>query len=132
MPHSKFSILIVEDDSHISRVLNSHLEKAFPNARVDTAGSAARAKQICEKFTPTFIIWDGAPNERGTLEDYLNSIPDHLWERVIPISVDSQIASAARQKGSHSPVPKKEDAVNTWAEEVVETLTPLVSKKKKR
>ena len=130
---SKVSILIVEDDSHISRVAHAHLEKAFPDARVDTAGSAARARQVCEKFSPTFIVWDGTPNERGTLEDYINSIPDGLWERVIPISVDPGIQETAKSKGAaHPAIPKKEDAVNTWAEEIVAYLRPLMQNKKKR
>lgn len=132
MAHSKVSVLVIEDDSHVSRVVCSHLEKAFPGVRVDIAGSAARAKQICEKFSPTYIIWDGAPNERGTQEEYVGCIPDALWNRVIPISVDNAILEIAKGKGAHPPVSKKETAVNTWSEEVVAYLRPLIIKPKKR
>ncbi|MFZ5806771.1 MAG: hypothetical protein ACOY3I_06160 [Verrucomicrobiota bacterium] len=131
MAHSKVSILVIEDDSRVSRVVHSHLEKAFPEARVDIAGSAARAKQVCEKFPPTFIIWDGAPNERGTTEEYIGCIPDALWKRVIPISVDAAILETAKSKGAHPPVSKKENAVNTWSEEVVAYLRPLIPNKKR-
>lgn len=132
MAHSKCSILIVEDDSHISRVIHSHLEKAFPHIRVDIAGSAAKAKQICEKFAPTFVIWDGAPNERGTKEEYSQCIPDALWNRVIPISVDEALQAEAKGRGSHPPIPKKTDAINTWSEAVVEYLRPLVCQNSKK
>lgn len=129
MSHSKFSILIVEDDSRVSRVLHNHLEKAFPNVRVEIAGSAARAKQICEKFPPTVVIWDGAPDEHGEQEEYFACIPAELWKRVIPISSDPAILEAAQQRGAQTPLSKKNDAVNTWSEEMVNRLRPLLLKK---
>ena len=129
MSHSKFSILIVEDDSRVSRVIHHHLEKAFPNIRAEIAGSAARAKQICEKFPPTVIIWDGAPDEHGTQEEYIGCIPNDLWKRVIPISFDPAILEIAQQRGAQPPLPKKNGAVNTWSEEIVQRIRSLVSKK---
>ncbi|MFH1066970.1 MAG: hypothetical protein V1746_03630 [bacterium] len=129
MPQSKFSILIVEDDSRVSRVLHHHLEKAFPNVRVEIAGSAARAKQICEKFPPTILIWDGAPDEHGKQEEYFACVPNDLWKRVIPISPDPSILETAQQRGAQPPLPKKNGAVNTWSEEIVHRLRPLLLRK---
>lgn len=131
MSFSKYSILIVEDDSHVSRVVRNHLEEAFPSVRVTIAGSAAKALEIASKFSPTIIIWDGAPNERGTLEEYVNCIPAELWSRVIPISVDASVSAIATSKNSHPAIPKKMQAVNSWSDELVVYIKKLIHPKKK-
>ena len=131
MSHSKYSILIVENDCHVSRVVHSHLEKAFPNVRVEIAGSSGRAKQICEKFPPSFIIWDGAAGANGQKDEYVHCIPDALWSRVIPISNDNSLVEIAKGKGAHAPIPKADQGVNSWSEKVVEYLRPLMPHSKK-
>lgn len=131
MAFSKYSILIIEDDSHVSRVLRHHLEQVFENVRITVAGSAQKAREITEKFPPDVILWDGVPNERGTLEEYLNCIPQELWPRVTPISTDPEILKIAQERGARPPVCKKEDAVNKWSEEMVIYLKKLMPRKKK-
>ena len=126
------SILIIEDDSRISRGLRDHLEKTFIETRVEIAGSAAKAKHLCQMFPPTFIIWDGAPNERGTQQEYEECIPHELWPRVIPISQNETILDFAKNKGSHSPIPKQDHAIHAWIEQVSLYLRPLLNSKNKK
>ena len=130
--NAKKSILIIEDDSRISRGLRDHLEKKFNETRVEIAGSATKAKHICQLFPPSFIIWDGAPNERGTQQEYEECIPDKLWPRVIPISQNETSLSFAKNKGAHSPIPKQNQAIHAWIEQVAEYLRPLLNSKNKK
>lgn len=132
MPYSKLSILIVEDDSHTSRVVRNHIHEKYPNIRVEIAGSATKARQVCSKFPPTIIIWDGSGNEHGTREEYIEAIPDDQWARVIPISTEQELQEAATKKGSHPPIPKRMDALNHWSEDIASFIKPLLSKKKKK
>jgi CheY-like chemotaxis protein len=129
MPFSKLSILVVEDDSRISRIVRDALEKGFPHARVEIAGSAAKAKTICEKFPPTWIVWDGAPNERGTTAEYAACIPLNQWKNVIPISIDAAILGLAKERGALDPIPKDPTAMHTWAEGLVGRFKKLIPKK---
>jgi DNA-binding NtrC family response regulator len=119
-------VLVIEDDSHISRLLRNHLEKAFPNIRVEIAGSPSKAKMLCEKFKPQLIIWDGQPNERGTREEYAACIPDDLWKKTVPISVDPDTQSWAQSKGAHPPIAKPNEALNAWAAQLVTFTKPLL------
>jgi hypothetical protein len=104
------------------------LEAAFAGARVEIAGSAIKAKQICEKFPPTIIIWDGIPDEHGTREEYVNCIPTNLWNHVLPISNDEESLAFAKSKGSHPPLPKQTKGVNTWSDAVVTYLKSVLKK----
>ncbi len=131
MPFSKLSILVVEDDSRISRIVRDSLEKGFPHARVEIAGSASKAKMICEKFPPTWIVWDGAPNERGTTAEYAACIPIPQWKNVLPISIDPAILTLARERGALEPIPKDPKAMHTWAEGLVGRFKKLIPKKGK-
>lgn len=131
MSYSKNSILIVEDDSHISRVVRNHLEEAFQNVRVTIAGSPQKAKEVTDRFQPDFIIWDGAPNERGTTEEYINCIPATLWPKVLPISVDTKLLDIAKERGAHAPISKREKAINSWSEEIVAYIKSRLPKKKR-
>jgi hypothetical protein len=131
MPYSKVSILIIEDDSRISRGVRDHLHILFPSARVEIAGSAAKAKTICQKFPPTWIVWDGAPNERGTTAEYIDCVPVNLWKRLIPISVDQSLLDLAKEKGALAPVPKKDEGLHTWIEELGKYFKKLIPKKGK-
>lgn len=128
---AKKSILIIEDDSRISRSLRDHLEKTLHETRVEIAGSAAKAKHLCQMFPPTFIIWDGAPNERGTQQEYEACIPDNLWSRVIPISQNEESLTFAKDKGAHTPIPKQTNAIHAWIDQVTHYLQPLVNSKGK-
>ena len=128
---SKRSILIIEDDSRISRGLRDHLEKTFPSMRVEIAGSASKAKHICQVFPPSFIIWDGTPNERGTQQEYEECIPDNLWNRVIPISQSEDSLTFAKNKGAHPPVSKQNNAIHAWVEQVTTFLQSLQNSKNK-
>ena len=129
MPSSKLSILVVEDDSRISRIVRDSLEKAFPHARVEIAGSAAKAKTICEKFPPTWIVWDGAANERGTTAEYVACVPLNQWKNVIPISIAPEILAMAKERGALEPVPKDPEAMHAWAEGLVLKMKKLIPKK---
>jgi len=129
---SKRSILIIEDDSRISRLTRDYLHECFPGMRVEIAGSAAKAKAICQQFPPALIIWDGVPNERGTREEYASCIPEVLWRKVIPISVDETILEFAKQRGALEPVPKKVDMAHAWVKELAERVRVALSSKKKK
>lgn len=118
LPYSKTLVLVIEDDSHISRLLRNHFEKAFPSVRVEIAGSPAKAQMICERFKPNVLVWDGEPNERGTREQYAACIPDHFWKRVIPISTVPESQAYAQSKGALPPLPKPEESLNAWAAQV--------------
>lgn len=82
---------MIEDDSRVARVLRQHSEREFSNLRVEVAGSAQRARSVCEKFPSSLILWGGSPKECGTWEEYAICIPDEQWERVIPISADPEL-----------------------------------------
>ena len=129
MPSSKLSILVIEDDSRISRIVRDALEKSFPHARVEIAGSAAKALTICLKFPPTWIVWDGAPNERGTAAEYAACIPLNQWKNVLPISIDAAILGLAKERGALDPVPKDPNAMHAWADELVARFKKLIPKK---
>lgn len=129
--NAKRSILIIEDDSRISRGLRDHLEKTFQSMRVEIAGSAEKAKHICQVFPPSFIIWDGTPNERGTQQDYEQCIPDNLWNRVIPISQNEASLTFAQNKGAHPPISKQNHAIHAWVEQVTTFLQSLQNSKNK-
>ncbi|GEM_PF-2573675 len=132
MPYSKSSILVIEDDSRVSRVLRDHLEKAFPKIRVEIAGSPAKAKATCTQFPPSLIIWDGAPNERGTTEDYTNAIPASFWSRVVSISIQPELQEIAKDKGAKLAFPKHPEALNSWCDQLAVQIKPLLPKPKKR
>lgn len=129
--YSKFSILIVEGDSHVSRVLRNHLEESFPLVRVEIAGSPKKANQICLKFPPTVIIWDGLEDANGTRQEYIDAIPNDQWSRLIPVSPDADVLAVAKEKGAMEPVPKIADKLNTWSENMAIAIRPLLQKKKK-
>jgi hypothetical protein len=132
VPQSKLSILIVEDDCHISRVVRNHFEETFPEIRVTIAGSAAKAKQLLDKFQQSFIIWDGASNGNGSEKEYMECIPAAQWNRVIPISTDAKHHEFAKSKGAqHPPIPKKHDAINSWSESIVHYVKSQIPSKKK-
>ena len=131
MPLSKLSILVVEDDSRISRIVRDALEKSFPHVRVEIAGSAAKAQTICQKFPPSWIVWDGAANERGTTAEYAACIPAAQWKNVLPISIDEAILAVARERGAFEPLPKKPEAMHAWADDLVLRLKKIVPKKGK-
>ncbi|MEZ5405951.1 MAG: hypothetical protein R3F23_07215 [Verrucomicrobiia bacterium] len=127
---AKKSILIIENDSRLSRGLRDHLEKTFHETRVEIAGSAAKAKHICQMFPPNFILWDGTPNEHGSQEEYEQCIPENLWSRVIPISENETHLTFAKNKGSHAPIPKQNHAIHAWVDQVTHYLNPLVNHSK--
>lgn len=127
MPYSKTLVLVIEDDSHISRLVRTHFEKAFPSVRVEIAGSPAKAQMICERFKPHVIIWDGEPNERGTREEYAACIPDHFWKRVIPISSVAESQSHAQSKGALPALPKPQESLNAWAAQVTVAAKSILS-----
>lgn len=118
LPYSKTLILVIEDDSHISRLLRNHFEKAFPSVRVEIAGSPAKARMICDRFKPHIIVWDGEPNERGTREEYAACIPDIFWKRVVPISTEAENLAHAQTKGALPALSKPKESLNAWAEQV--------------
>ena len=132
MPSSKLSILVVEDDSRISRIVRDRLQDTFPEARVEIAGSASKAKTICEKFPPTWIVWDGAANERGTTAEYIACIPANQWKNVLPISIDEGILQQAKEKGAMAPVPKQPEAMHAWADDLSAYLKKIIPPKKKK
>lgn len=115
-------LVVVEDDSRVSRVVRDELEGAFPGWRVEIAGSAAKAKMFCERFHPALVIWDGLPNERDTLEAYVEAIPDEVWPRTVVISGDGACQEVAKRKGARACLPKEEDALHSWAERLVEYI----------
>lgn len=123
--------MIIEDDSRVSRVVRNHLEENFENIRVTIAGSPQKAREMLEKFPPTFIIWDGTSNAQISSEQYINCIPTELWQRVIPISASEDLQKLAQEKGSHPPLPKKTDGINSWSEGIVNYIKPRLPKKKK-
>ena len=131
MAYSKFSILVVEEDSRVSRVIRDRLEKAFPEIRVEIAGSPAKAKSICTKFPPSWIVWDGACRDGAFLEDYVASVPDGLWTKVIPISCHSAALEAAKSRGALTPLSKQADALHSWSDNLVHHLKKLVPAKKR-
>jgi hypothetical protein len=90
--------------------------------RVEIAGSASKARSICEAHPPTLIIWDGVPNERGTREEYIACVPDKLWPRVVPISADDACLAIAKEKGSKEPSPKPASGHNSWSDTLVARL----------
>lgn len=130
LPYSKTLVLVIEDDSHISRLVRNHFEKAFPKVRVEIAGSPAKAQMICEKFKPQVIIWDGEPNERGTREEYSACIPDIFWKRVIPISSEPENQATAQAKGALPPLPKPAESLNAWAAQVTVAAKALLGQGK--
>lgn len=123
--------MIVEDDSRISRVVRTHIVEAFPTLRVEICGSAAKAKTICQKFPPSFIIWDGTANVNGTEAEFIACIPEGLWNRVIPISIDEKILATAKERGALPAIPKRLDGINPWSESVVAYLKERLPKVKK-
>jgi len=123
--------MIIEDDSHVSRVVRNHLEENFENIRVTIAGSPQKAREVLEKFPPHFIIWDGVTNSQNSSEQYINCIPTALWSRVIPISGKEDLHNIAKERGAHPPIPKKTDGINSWSEEIVNYIKPRLPKKKK-
>lgn len=131
VPYRRCSILVVEDDSRVSRVIRNHLEEKFDGIRVEIAGSASKARQICEKFPPNFIVWDGTPNERGTKEEYIACIPEILWNRVIPISTDADLQAVAAGKGALPALPKIPDHINSWSERLAAFIGEKLGKRKK-
>lgn len=131
MPYSKFSLLVIDEDSRVSRLLRDRIESAFPQMRVEIAGSAAKALAICSRFPPSWIVWDGLPREGCPLDEYLNCIPAPLWPKVIPISSSSAALDAAKARGAQPPLSKPSEALNAWAERVVQALKPLLVAKKK-
>jgi hypothetical protein len=132
MPYSRFSVLIVEDDSRISRHLRDDLLAAMPSIRAEIAGSPAKAHLVCTKFPPTVIVWDGAPNARGTQEEYANCIPERLWPKVLPISVAEDLQAFAASKGAMPPCPKRQEAIGPWSDEVTKRIMTLLKNGKQR
>ncbi len=135
MPYSRYSLLIVEDDSRTSRHLRDHLEASLENVRIEIAGSPARARTVCEKFPPDLILWDGAPNERGTAEEYANCIPEGMWNRVLPISEGDAYLAHAHSRGALAPCPKRHEAVRAWCVDVLHQAQAYLAarhKKKKK
>ncbi len=132
MAHSKFSLLIVDEDCRVSRLLRDRMESAFPEMRVEIAGSAAKALAICSRFPPSWIVWDGLPREGCPLDEYLNCIPQPLWAKVIPISSDVAALEAAKARGAQEPLSKPAEALNAWSEAVVQRFKPLLAPKKKK
>ncbi len=132
LPYSKNLILVIEDDSHVSRLVRNYFEQAFPEIRVEIAGSTAKARMICERFNPQVIIWDGEPNERGTREDYAICIPDAFWRRVISISVDTESQDWAKSKGSTLSIPKPKESLKAWAGQLANSAKQLLSPSKSK
>ncbi len=129
MAHSKYSLLIVDEDCRVSRLLRDRLEKAFPEMRIEIAGSTAKARAICSRFPPTWIVWDGLARKGCPLEEYVACIPDVLWKKVIPISSDPAAREAAQAKGALPAVPKPAEALNGWAETVAGAVKKLLPSK---
>ena len=94
--------------------------------RIEIAGSAAKAKMICSRFPPSWIIWDGHPRPGCPLQEYLASVPDALWPKVIPTSVDSAALDAAKAKGALEAVSKQTDCLHTWSDRLAEALQKRV------
>jgi ActR/RegA family two-component response regulator len=131
MAYSKFSLLIVDEDCRVSRLLRDRMESAFPQMRVEIAGSAAKALAICARFPPSWIVWDGLAREGCSLDEYLNCIPQRLWPKVIPISSDAAALEAAQARGAQQPLSKPTESLNAWAEAVVQKFKPLLGAKRK-
>ena len=131
MPPSKFSILIVDEDSRASRIVRDRFGKAFPEIRVEIAGSAAKASAICSRFPPSWIVWDGHPLNGVPLSHYVVCIPDPLWKKVIPVSSDPVALDAAKAKGALPPVPKQPESFHAWTEALVETVRQLIPAKRR-
>jgi DNA-binding NtrC family response regulator len=131
MPHSHLSILIIEDDSRVSRLIRDTLETAYPTIRVEIAGSASKAAMICQRFRPTWIIWDGVPNERGTAAEYAQCIPLEQWKKVIPISHEPEHLELAKTRGAQEAHPKQVDHLHAWADGLLARFKKLIPKKKR-
>lgn len=132
MAYSKVLVIVVEDDSRVSRLIRTHFEEAFPEIRVEIAGSAAKARMMCEKFKPTLVIWDGVPNERGTRQEYADCIPDDIWNRTICISADAECQAHARLKNARKIMPKDPEALNSWADDVATYVKSALRPRKGR
>lgn len=136
MPYSKALVLIVEDDSRVSRQIRHELEKAFANIRVEIAGSPPKAHTICERFKPDLIFWEGIPHQHGTRQEFLDCIPADQWKNVVPISADQECLREAKERGALSPHAKQEGHIHHWCEELVrvvkKTFPPPKKKKKKK